>query len=98
MQLLYCTRIILVILICSFAIPTGAQQVPPKIPDTPSGRLLTHLLNAFNSGEEDQWKSFIWDHWKEKEGAFERRFEFFKQVYSDLFMDRTINGRRDSQL
>lgn len=79
-----CASIILVILICGFTIPTDAQQVPPEIPDTPSGKLLAHLLNAFNSGEEDQWKSFMRVHWKEKEGAFDGRFEFFKQVYSDM--------------
>ena len=84
MYLRYCASIILVILISGFAILTGAQQVPREIPDTPSGILLAHLLNAFNSGEEDPWKSFIRDHWKEKESAFERRLEFFRQIYSDM--------------
>src|SRR4030042_2107509 len=73
---------ILCILILIFVVSTDAQQ-SPKIPETPSGKILTYLLDAFNSGDEEQWKNFIRDHWKEKEGMFERRLEFFKQVYSD---------------
>jgi CubicO group peptidase (beta-lactamase class C family) len=72
------------ILVIALLFSTGAYASQPEIPDTPAGKLLTYLLNAFNSGDEDQWKSFIQDHWKEREGAFESRLEFFKQVYSDL--------------
>jgi len=77
-------RLILFILILALAVPIDAQQSPPEIPDTPSGKLLTNFIEAFNSGEEEQWKSFIRDHWKEKEGMFEGRLNFFKQVYSDI--------------
>ncbi|UCB51740.1 MAG: beta-lactamase family protein [Candidatus Zixiibacteriota bacterium] len=73
------------ILLGALAIPASAQQLAPEIPDTPSGKLLTRLINAFNSGEEEQWKDFIRDHWKEKEGStFERRLEFFTMVYADV--------------
>jgi len=76
--------LILCILILALVVPIDAQQSPPEIPDTPSGKLLNLLIEAFNSGEEEQWKSFIRSHWKEKEGMFERRLEFFKEVYSDI--------------
>jgi CubicO group peptidase (beta-lactamase class C family) len=66
------------------AFPLWAQQPPPEIPDTPAGRLLVRLIEAFNSGEEEQWTDFINNHWEEREGAFENRLNMFKQVYSDL--------------
>jgi CubicO group peptidase (beta-lactamase class C family) len=57
----------------------------PQTPDTQAGKLLSRLLEAFNSGDQDQWTSFIKNHWKEKEGStFERRLEFFKMVYADV--------------
>jgi CubicO group peptidase (beta-lactamase class C family) len=77
-------KVILSVLVCAFTVPLWAQQSPPEMPDTPAGKLLTHLIKAFNSGEEEQWKSFIRDHWKEREGAFESRLGMFKQVYSDV--------------
>jgi CubicO group peptidase (beta-lactamase class C family) len=77
-------KAILIILLFVFFVFAGTQQSPPEIPDTPAGKLLTHLLNAFNSGEENQWKDFIRDNWIEREGAFERRLEFFREVYSDM--------------
>ena len=76
--------ILVCVLLCASVVPADAQQSAPEIPDTPSGRLLTRLLDAFNSGDEDQWTGFIKNHWKEKEGStFERRLEFFRMVYSD---------------
>ncbi len=75
--------IVLFVLILAFVLSADAQK-SPKIPETPSGKLLSYLLKAFNSGDEEQWKNFIRDHWKEKEGLFERRLGFFKQVYSDV--------------
>jgi CubicO group peptidase (beta-lactamase class C family) len=65
-------------------VPLWAQQSPPEIPDTPAGKLLTHFITAFNSGEEEQWKDFINNRWKEREGMFERRLEMFKTVYADI--------------
>ncbi len=70
--------------ICILASSLFAQQSPPEIPDTPAGRLLTSLVEAFNSGDEGQWTDFINNHWKEREGAFENRLGMFKQVYSDV--------------
>ncbi len=79
------STILVIILLCALVIPTGAQQLEPEIPDTPSGKLLTLLVKAFNSGEEEKWMDFIRNHWKEKESSpFERRLEFFKMVYSDV--------------
>lgn len=80
----YCRVIALCVLVCALAVPLLAQQAPPEIPDTPAGKLLVRLVDAFNSGEESQWRNFIENHWKEKEGAFEARLGFFEQVYSDL--------------
>ena len=77
-------RFAFIILVTVLLFTIGAYASQPEIPDTPAGKLLTLLLNSFNSGDEDQWKSFIQDHWKEREGAFEGRLQFFKQVYSDL--------------
>jgi len=79
----YC-KILLSILIFVFLLFQNAQASQPEIPDTPSGQMLVRLLDVFNSGDEAQWKSFIENHWKEREGAFEKRLEFFRQVYSDL--------------
>ncbi|MDH4221909.1 MAG: beta-lactamase family protein [candidate division Zixibacteria bacterium] len=86
--------IIFVLSIVALIISTEAQQLP-EIPKTTSGKILTYLLNAFNSGDEEQWKNFIRDHWKEREGMFERRLGFFKQVYSDtdgLILHRIENS------
>ena len=77
-------RIMLGVLIFVFFVCAGAQPSPPEIPDTHAGKLLVRFLNVFNSGDEDQWKSFIQDHWKEREGAFEGRLQFFEQVYADV--------------
>jgi CubicO group peptidase (beta-lactamase class C family) len=80
-------RICLVLVLfslCFFAAAVGAQQEPPEIPDTPSGQLLGFLLKALNSGEEEQWKGFIQEHWKEREGAFEDRLEMMRRVYGDI--------------
>ncbi|MGB2698115.1 MAG: hypothetical protein WBD28_09710, partial [Candidatus Zixiibacteriota bacterium] len=73
-----------IILVTILLFSTGVQASQPEIPDTPAGKLLTLLLNSFNSGDEDQWKGFIENHWKERESAFEGRLQFFKHVYSDL--------------
>lgn len=77
-------KLIFCILVIVFLFSTGAYASQPEIPDTPAGKLLTLLLDSFNSGDEDQWKSFIENHWKEREGAFEGRLQFFRQVYADL--------------
>ena len=77
-------KIVPLILACALAFPLWAQQAPPEIPDTPAGKLLVRLIEAFNSGEKGQWTDFIQNHWKEREGAFQRRFDMFKQVYSDV--------------
>jgi CubicO group peptidase (beta-lactamase class C family) len=75
--------IVLFVLILAFVLSADAQQ-SPKIPETPSGKLLSYLLNAFNSGDEEQWKDFIRDHWKEEEGKFEDRFDLFMRAYRDF--------------
>jgi len=81
----YIWTIFVFILVCALVVPAVAQQSAPEIPDTQAGKLLSRLLEAFNSGDEDQWTSFIKNHWKEKEGStFERRLEFFTMVYSDV--------------
>jgi CubicO group peptidase (beta-lactamase class C family) len=77
-------KIVLFFFVCTFTIPLWAQQPPPEIPDTPAGRLLTRLVEAHNSGEENQWTDFINNHWKEREGKFEERLNAFRQVYSDV--------------
>jgi CubicO group peptidase (beta-lactamase class C family) len=80
----YISMIFVLTLICALFVPAVAQQSAPKIPDTHAGKLLSHLLDAFNSGDENQWTSFIKNHWKQKEGStFERRLQFFKMVYAD---------------
>jgi len=76
--------VIFCILVFIFLFSTVVQSSAPEIPNTPSGKLLALLLDAFNSGEEEKWESFIKDHWKEKEGAFEGRLNFFRMVYSDI--------------
>jgi CubicO group peptidase (beta-lactamase class C family) len=76
-------RIIPWVLLLALFVPLQAQQ-PPQIPDTPSGRLLSRLMEVFNSGQEEQWTNFINDYWMEREGMFERRLEMFKMTYSDL--------------
>ena len=87
--------IIIIIAVCllSLAVRAVAQKAPPEIPDTPAGQVLALLLKAFNSGDEDQWKSFIRDHWvpSDEEGRFEERLGFFKMVYGDM---RGIELRR----
>ncbi len=77
-------KIVPLILVCALAFPSWAQQAPPEIPDTPAGKLLVRLIEAFNSGEEKEWTDFINNHWKEREGKFENRLNMFKQVYSDV--------------
>jgi len=77
-------RIPLSILVFVFFVSQNAQASQPEIPDTPAGKLLVRLLNVFNSGDEDQWKGFIENHWKEREGALEGRLQFFREVYSDV--------------
>ncbi len=79
-----CFKIALFVFVCTFTIPLWAQQSPPEIPDTPAGKLLVRLFEAFNSGDEGQWTDFIQNHWKEREGTFENRLNMFKQVYSDV--------------
>lgn len=63
-----------------------AAQESPAVPDTPAGQILNLFLNAFNSGDEVQWKAFIEDSWKpsDKEGAAERRLDLFNRLYCDL--------------
>ncbi|MGB2989189.1 MAG: hypothetical protein WBC98_04455, partial [Candidatus Zixiibacteriota bacterium] len=81
----YISTIFVFILVCALVVPAVAQQSPPEIPDTQAGKLLSRLLEAFNSGDENQWTGFIKNHWKEKEGStFERRLEFFTMVYADV--------------
>ena len=81
----YISTIFVLILACALVVPAVAQQSAPKIPDTHAGKLLSRLLEAFNSGDENQWTSFIKNHWKEKQGStFERRLEFFTMVYTDV--------------
>jgi CubicO group peptidase (beta-lactamase class C family) len=65
---------------------TANSQPPPEIPDTPAGKLMNLFIQVFNSGEEEQWKTFINDYWKpsEEEGASERRLGLFQMLYGDL--------------
>ncbi|MGB7062332.1 MAG: serine hydrolase domain-containing protein [Candidatus Zixiibacteriota bacterium] len=81
----YISTIFVFILVCALVVPAVAQQSAPEISDTHAGKLLSRLLEAFNSGDKDRWTSFIKNHWKEKEGStFERRLEFFTTVYADV--------------
>jgi CubicO group peptidase (beta-lactamase class C family) len=68
-----------------FAMPLMAQVPEGDIPVTPSGKLLGLLLKSFNSGDEEAWKDFIANNWKESDDpqSAERRLGFFRQVYHD---------------
>lgn len=68
------------------AIPAVTQQAPPAIPETHAGKLLTRFIEAFNSGDEEQWKTFITDRWKPatEEGMFKKRLELFQMIYGDI--------------
>jgi hypothetical protein len=93
----YCCRIALCVLLCALAVPALAQPSPVEIPDTPAGKLLVRLVEAFNSGEENQWRDFIENHWKEREGAFEGRLGFFEQVYCREGQLRRRRGARSPE-
>jgi CubicO group peptidase (beta-lactamase class C family) len=81
----YISMIFVFMLGCALVVPAVAQQSATEIPDTQAGKLFSRLLEAFNSGDKDQWTGFIKNHWKEKEGStFERRLEFFTMVYADV--------------
>lgn len=72
--------------LCLLAAFAVAQQNPPTVPDTPAGKLLAFMLEAFNSGDEGQWMAFIDEHWKpsDEEGANERRLGMFARLHSEL--------------
>ncbi|NIS17012.1 MAG: serine hydrolase [candidate division Zixibacteria bacterium] len=74
-----------ILLFCILAMPVVAQVSEGDIPETPSGKLLELLLKSFNSGDEEAWKDFIANNWKESDDpqSAERRLGFFRQVYDD---------------
>lgn len=74
----------LVFLVFSSSVDAGAQDF--IVPETPTGDIVTKFIDAFNSGEEEQWKSFITENWKpsDQEGAFERRLGYFQMLTGDL--------------
>jgi CubicO group peptidase (beta-lactamase class C family) len=70
----------LLIMVLSAAVSALADELP----DSPAGKLMTDLIATFNSGDEEQWISFINNRWIEREGAFEGRLNFFHQLSDGL--------------
>jgi len=58
------------------------------LPDTPVGRSLSEFVEAFNSGEEAQWRKFCEENYSRKPddsaGSVERRLGFFRMLFGDL--------------
>ncbi|HDS01364.1 MAG TPA: class A beta-lactamase-related serine hydrolase, partial [candidate division Zixibacteria bacterium] len=72
-------------LLSMLAGPGLARVSGAEIPATPPGEILKLLLQSFNSGDEEAWKTFIANNWKESNDpqSAERRLGFFRQVYDD---------------
>lgn len=68
------------------AFPLHGVAAETTLPDTPVGKYVSGLLNALNSGDEDQWRDFLLSDPKaaDSSGVFERRLEAFGFIFGDL--------------
>jgi len=84
----YCSIFVSVLILLAGVVMPGhaAEASELNIPDTPAGVVFEKLMDALNSGSEDQWTEFINNQWKssDEEGSFERRIGFFRMLSGDL--------------
>jgi len=81
------TLVLVLVLLAGGVMPGATVEASElNIPDTPAGVVFEKMMDALNSGSEDQWTEFINNQWKpsENEGAFERRIGFFRMLSGDL--------------
>ena len=79
----------LLVIVCGLVVLLAAQPAvsnQPKLPDTFAGEQFAEFAQAFNSGNEEHWRSWILEDPRAADSAevFERRFGFFKMFYKDL--------------
>ena len=63
-----------------------AQTTTVDFPQTVAGQKLEGFVTAFNSGDKDAWRSWIQEDPRAVDSpkVFERRMQFFENVYGDL--------------